>query len=243
MKKLLATGVLSVAMLTMLSGCISISVNDGGKNTSVNIGKKVSTTLSTKKFTNLSIDTNDANIVFQTSDKYQVKYSGGKKLMPTIKQNGDSLTIKEKSSFSININSDSQTPTITITMPEAKLNKIAVSTADGDISGKKINAKTINLSSDDGDIKFDSLITNSGKIDLADGDATIDSLKTTAGYHINSDDGDITIHKSNASGFILNSDDGDIRVGSAKTDSNYTKNSNSKNVLHVSTADGDIDIN
>lgn len=243
MKKLLATGILSLAMVATLSGCSSSNSNTS-KTATKSIGKTITRDLSSEKFTNLTIDTDDTDIVFKKGSDYKVTYSGGKKLLPLATQNGNSLTIKENESTFFNIDYHQKTPKITITMPETALNNLSISNGDGDVSGGKLSAETATLSSEDGDITLDGLTTKNGKIKLSDGDLVIDKLKTSKGYDIKTEDGDVEVHKLNATGLSLKTEDGDIRVGSVRTDnSTYKKKANSKNVLNVSTADGDIDIN
>ncbi|MBP2057456.1 DUF4097 and DUF4098 domain-containing protein YvlB [Lactobacillus colini] len=242
MRKLISTSVLATAMVTLLSGCYSVKHTDSHSHHNVEIHsqKIVSENLSQQKFSNLKIDVSDADIIFKNGSNYQVKYTGNKKTKPTVQQNGDSLTIKDKSSFSIDSDADA---TLTITIPEKLLDKVDISTNDGDISGENIHAQTINLSSDDGDVKFDDLTAKDGKINLSDGDIHLKNLKTTSGFNINTDDGDVMIHKTNASGLSLTADDGIISVASDRTNTaTYKKNIHSKNVLHISTSDGDITV-
>lgn len=141
-----------------------------------------------------------------------------------------------------------------ISLKNLDISNGTVSSSDGDVQIKDSLLRNTGIQADYGDVKLSNTSSNNGKITLSDGD-----LKTTratfSGYNtITSDLGDISLGVSadnlNQLSIKAETYEGDLHVadslkGNSNTDDDkqtYTRTSDSRNLLTVSSSDGDLKI-
>ncbi len=143
--------IIILASILGLTGC-HISYNGSAPNTAT-VGKPVSKIYDEKKFTRLNVNSINNDITFKEGKSYRVIYKGYKKLMPTVKQDKNTLTIKTKNTVKFS----HKNPVLIIEMPKTYLQSAKIYTANGDINGSTLMIHSGNLKTDNGDISLDNL--------------------------------------------------------------------------------------
>lgn len=210
--------IIILASILGLTGC-HISYNGSVPNTAT-VGKPVSKIYDEKKFTRLNVNSINNDITFKEGKSYRVIYKGYKKLMPTVKQDKNILTIKTKNTVKFS----HKNPVLIIEMPKTYLQSAKIYTANGDINGSTLMIHSGNLKTDNGDISLDNLY-----------------LKKK--LSVNTGDGDVNINNSNATGYKLTADNGNVTFNGNDYDDSFKKNVSSKSILHVYSDNGDISVN
>ncbi len=188
--------------------------------------KIVTQAYSFKKFNKINVDIPTGDIIFKTSSKYGVSYSGLEKIAPDVKVENGNLKISfSKAGVHVNMfNLKQLNSKIIIEMPKEELTDLNIESANGNVSA-------------------DYLATKNGDIDLANGNISIKELKTRKGVSFDTAKGNIEVNKCNASGYDLDTSLGKITVGGKKRGDSFENNSNTENVLEADTSLGSIKVN
>lgn len=210
--------IIILASMLGLTGC-HISYNGSAPNPAT-VGKPVSKTYDEKKFTRLNVNSINNDITFKEGKSYRVIYKGYKKLMPNVKQDKNTLTIKTKNTVKFS----HKNPVLTIEMPKTYLQSAKIYTANGDINGS-------------------TLMICSGSLKTDNGDISLDKLYLKKKLSVNTGDGDVNINNSNATGYNLTADNGDVSFNGNDYDDSFKKNVSGKSILHVYSDNGDISVN
>ena len=207
---------------------IIIAVIVGGGIVMFNKKKKkiVNQAYSFNKFNKVSVDIPTGDIIFKTSSKYSVSYSGLEKIAPDVKVKNGNLKISfSKVGVHVNVfNLKQLNSKIIIEMPKEELTDLNIESANGNVSA-------------------DYLATKKVDVDLANGNIAIRELKTRKGASFDTAKGNIEVNKCNASGYDLDTSLGKITVGGKKRGDSFENNSNTENVLEANTSLGSIKVN
>lgn len=122
--------------------------------------KIVNYAYSFNKFNKVSVDIPTGDIIFKTSSKYSVSYSGLEKIAPDVKVKNGNLKISfSKVGVHVNVfNLKQLNSKIIIEMPKEELTDLNIESANGNVSA-------------------DYLATKNGDIDLANGNISIKDTK------------------------------------------------------------------
>ena len=188
--------------------------------------KIVNYAYSFNKFNKVSVDIPTGDIIFKTSSKYGVSYSGLEKIAPDVKVENGNLKISfSKAGVHVNMfNLKQLNSKIVIEMPKEELADLNIESANGNVSA-------------------DYLATKKVDVDLANGNIAIRELKTRKGASFDTAKGNIEVNKCNASGYDLDTSLGKITVGGKKRGDSFENNSNTENVLEANTSLGSIKVN
>ena len=188
--------------------------------------KIVNYAYSFNKFNKVSVDIPTGDIIFKTSSKYSVSYSGLEKIAPDVKVKNGNLKISfSKVGVHVNMfNLKQLNSKIVIEMPKEELADLNIESANGNVSA-------------------DYLATKKVDVDLANGNIAIRELKTRKGASFDTAKGNIEVNKCNASGYDLDTSLGKITVGGKKRGDSFENNSNTENVLEADTSLGSIKVN
>ena len=188
--------------------------------------KIVNQAYSFNKFNKVSVDIPTGDIIFKTSSKYGVSYSGLEKIAPDVKVENGNLKISfSKAGVHVNMfNLKQLNSKIVIEMPKEELADLNIESANGNVSA-------------------DYLATKKVDVDLANGNIAIRELKTRKGASFDTAKGNIEVNKCNASGYDLDTSLGKITVSGKKRGASFENNSNTENVLGADTALGSIKVN
>ena len=188
--------------------------------------KIVNQAYSFNKFNKVSVDIPTGDIIFKTSSKYGVSYSGLEKIAPDVKVENGNLKISfSKAGVHVNMfNLKQLNSKIVIEMPKEELADLNIESANGNVSA-------------------DYLATKKVDVDLANGNIAIRELKTRKGASFDTAKGNIEVNKCNASGYDLDTSLGKITVGGKKRGDSFENNSNTENVLEANTSLGSIKVN
>ena len=188
--------------------------------------KIVNYAYSFNKFNKVSVDIPTGDIIFKTSSKYGVSYSGLEKIAPDVKVKNGNLKISfSKVGVHVNVfNLKQLNSKIIIEMPKEELTDLNIESANGNVSA-------------------DYLATKKVDVDLANGNIAIRELKTRKGASFDTAKGNIEVNKCNASGYDLDTSLGKITVGGKKRGDSFENNSNTENVLEANTSLGSIKVN
>lgn len=186
--------------------------------------KIVNYAYSFNKFNKVSVDIPTGDIIFKTSSKYSVSYSGLEKIAPDVKVKNGNLKISFSKVGVHVFNLKQLNSKIIIEMPKEELTDLNIESANGNVSA-------------------DYLATKNGDIDLANGNISIKELKTRKGVSFDTAKGNIEVNKCNASGYDLDTSLGKITVGGKKRGDSFENNSNTENVLEANTSLGSIKVN
>ena len=188
--------------------------------------KIVNYAYSFNKFNKVSVDIPTGDIIFKTSSKYGVSYSGLEKIAPDVKVENGNLKISfSKAGVHVNMfNLKQLNSKIVIEMPKEELADLNIESANGNVSA-------------------DYLATKKVDVDLANGNIAIRELKTRKGVSFDTAKGNIEVNKCNASGYDLDTSLGKITVGGKKRGDSFENNSNTENVLEANTSLGSIKVN
>ena len=188
--------------------------------------KIVNQAYSFNKFNKVSVDIPTGDIIFKTSSKYGVSYSGLEKIAPDVKVENGNLKISfSKAGVHVNMfNLKQLNSKIVIEMPKEELTDLNIESANGNVSA-------------------DYLATTKVDVDLANGNIAIRELKTRKGASFDTAKGNIEVNKCNASGYDLDTSLGKITVGGKKRGDSFENNSNTENVLEANTSLGSIKVN
>lgn len=188
--------------------------------------KIVTQAYSFKKFNKINVDIPTGDIIFKTSSKYGVSYSGLEKIAPDVKVENGNLKISfSKAGVHVNMfNLKQLNSKIVIEMPKEELADLNIESANGNVSA-------------------DYLATKKADVDLANGNIAIKELKTRKGVSFDTAKGDIEVNKCNASGYDLDTSLGKVTVSGKKRGDSFEKNGNTENVLEADTSLGSIRIN
>lgn len=188
--------------------------------------KIVNQAYSFNKFNKVSVDIPTGDIIFKTSSKYGVSYSGLEKIAPDVKVENGNLKISfSKAGVHVNMfNLKQLNSKIVIEMPKEELADLNIESANGNVSA-------------------DYLATKKVDVDLANGNISIKELKTRKGVSFDTAKGNIEVNKCNASGYDLDTSLGKITVGGKKWGDSFENNSNTENVLEANTSLGSIKVN
>lgn len=179
-----------------------------------------------KKFNKINVDIPTGDIIFKTSSKYGVSYSGLEKIAPDVKVANGNLKISfSKAGVHVNMfNLKQLNSRIVIEMPKEELADLNIESANGNVSA-------------------DYLATKKADIDLANGNIAIKELNTGKGVSFDTAKGNIEVNKCNASGYDLDTSLGRVTVSGKKRGNSFEKNSDTENVLEADTSLGSIKIN
>ena len=188
--------------------------------------KIVNQAYSFNKFNKVSVDIPTGDIIFKTSSKYGVSYSGLEKIAPDVKVENGNLKISfSKAGVHVNMfNLKQLNSKIVIEIPKEELADLNIESANGNVSA-------------------DYLATKKVDVDLANGNIAIRELKTRKGASFDTAKGNIEVNKCNASGYDLDTSLGKITVGGKKRGDSFENNSNTENVLEADTSLGSIKVN
>lgn len=188
--------------------------------------KIVNYAYSFNKFNKVSVDIPTGDIIFKTSSKYGVSYSGLEKIAPDVKVENGNLKISfSKAGVHVNMfNLKQLNSKIVIEMPKEELADLNIESANGNVSA-------------------DYLATKKVDVDLANGNIAIRELKTRKGASFDTAKGNIEVNKCNASGYDLDTSLGKITVSGKKRGDSFENNSNTENVLEADTSLGSIKVN
>lgn len=188
--------------------------------------KIVNQAYSFNKFNKVSVDIPTGDIIFKTSSKYGVSYSGLEKIAPDVKVENGNLKISfSKAGVHVNMfNLKQLNSKIVIEMPKEELADLNIESANGNVSA-------------------DYLATKKVDVDLANGNIAIRELKTRKGASFDTAKGNIEANKCNASGYDLDSSLGKITVSGKKRGDSFENNSDTENVLKADTSLGSIKVN
>ena len=188
--------------------------------------KIVNQAYSFNKFNKVSVDIPTGDIIFKTSSKYGVSYSGLEKIAPDVKVENGNLKISfSKAGVHVNMfNLKQLNSKIVIEMPKEELADLNIESANGNVSA-------------------DYLATKKVDVDLANGNIAIRELKTRKGASFDTAKGNIEVNKCNASGYDLDTSLGKITVSGKKRGDSFENNSNTENVLEADTSLGSIKVN
>ena len=188
--------------------------------------KIVNYAYSFNKFNKVSVDIPTGDIIFKTSSKYGVSYSGLEKIAPDVKVENGNLKISfSKAGVHVNMfNLKQLNSKIVIEMPKEELADLNIESANGNVSA-------------------DYLATKKVDVDLANGNIAIRELKTRKGASFDTAKGNIEVNKCNASGYDLDTSLGKITVSGKKRGDSFENNSNTENVLEANTSLGSIKVN
>lgn len=101
---------------------------------------------------NIVVDADLANITIQEGDNYEVEYTCPEKYVPTIDEEGDTLTISQ-SVHKINVH-DNSDKKIILTIPNHMVESLSITADMGGIYLDKIEVWDLTLSADMGDIEI-----------------------------------------------------------------------------------------
>ena len=188
--------------------------------------KIVNYAYSFNKFNKVSVDIPTGDIIFKTSSKYSVSYSGLEKIAPDVKVKNGNLKISfSKVGVHVNVfNLKQLNSKIIIEMPKEELTDLNIESANGNVSAYYLATKKVD-------------------VDLANGNIAIRELKTRKGASFDTAKGNIEVNKCNASGYDLDTSLGKITVGGKKRGDSFENNSNTENVLEANTSLGSIKVN
>lgn len=188
--------------------------------------KIVNQAYSFNKFNKVSVDIPTGDIIFKTSSKYGVSYSGLEKIAPDVKVENGNLKISfSKAGVHVNMfNLKQLNSKIVIEMPKEELADLNIESANGNVSA-------------------DYLATKKVGVDLANGNIAIRELKTRKGASFDTAKGNIEVNKCNASGYDLDTSLGKITVSGKKRGDSFENNSDTENVLKADTSLGSIKVN
>lgn len=188
--------------------------------------KIVNQAYSFKEFNKINVDIPTGDIIFKTSNKYGVSYSGLEKIAPDVKVENGNLKISfSKAGVHVNMfNLKQLNSKIVIEMPKEELADLNIENANGNVSAGY-------------------LATKKADIDLANGNISIKELKTRKGVSFDTAKGNIEVNKCNASGYDLDTSLGKITVSGKKRGDSFENNSDTENVLEADTSLGSIKIN
>ena len=188
--------------------------------------KIVNQAYSFNKFNKVSVDIPTGDIIFKTSSKYGVSYSGLEKIAPDVKVENGNLKISfSKAGVHVNMfNLKQLNSKIVIEMPKEELADLNIESANGNVSA-------------------DYLATKKVDVDLANGNIAIRELKTRKGASFDNAKGNIEVNKCNASGYDLDTSLGKITKRKKKRGDSFENNSDTENVLETDTSLGSIKIN
>lgn len=188
--------------------------------------KIVNQAYSFNKFNKVSVDIPTGDIIFKTSSKYGVSYSGLEKIAPDVKVENGNLKISfSKAGVHVNMfNLKQLNSKIVIEMPKEELADLNIESANCNVSA-------------------DYLATKKVDVDLANGNIAIRELKTRKGASFDTAKGNIEVNKCNASGYDLDTSLGKITVSGKKRGDSFENNSDTENILKADTSLGSIKVN
>lgn len=244
-KTKILSAILIAGIGASLSGCYKVVVQKPASESSqTNKAKtRITKTLTEKTFNKIDINVSDLDVEIRKSNKAEVLYKGVKDSRINAKVIGQTLKITDAKKSGVYVEEE---PKIIVYVPK-KLTSLTVKNSDGDldIDDLKVGQMIVDLA--DGDVSARKLVADSGKLSSSDGDVDILDLASKTGFSISSADGDISVSQNNATGYYLTTTDGDLDFKGKRVSSfdsgTVKKKINSRNVLHISTADGDIRVN
>lgn len=188
--------------------------------------KIVNQAYSFNKFNKVSVDIPTGDIIFKTSSKYGVSYSGLEKIAPDVKVENGNLKISfSKAGVHVNMfNLKQLNSKIVIEMPKEELADLNIESANGNVSADYFATKKVD-------------------VDFANGNIAIRELKTRKGASFDTAKGNIEVNKCNASGYDLDTSLGKITVSGKKRGDSFENNSDTENVLKADTSLGSIKVN
>ncbi|MBD5430304.1 DUF4097 family beta strand repeat-containing protein [Lactobacillus sp.] len=216
-----------LVIFTLITGCSKNATQKSSKVTTQSTPKQeskhVTKVLTSKKFSNLKIISQNIDIVLETGKSYKVTYQGKNTTIPIVKQGKSKLTVNQvKAQHSLGL---MRLPMIIITVPKkAKLNKVTINNGSADVRINNLNLKRGVISTDSGDI----IISNS---------------KSVNGMNLKSTTGSIKVRNTKFTGYKLTTNDGQIQVKDEASATSYTKNAKSKNVLVAKSGSKEIWVN
>lgn len=213
LKLILTLGVFLLAVF--FSGCKKENTTE-----KVTAPKEVNKTLTQKKFSNLKIKSQNADVIIETGDKYRITYQGKSSTIPVVKKSKNTIIVDQvKANHALGI---MKLPKIIVQVPKnQKLTDLHVETDSADVRINQISIKTAQVTSDSGD-----LIINSSKV--------------TAGMDLKSTTGDIKVKETDFTGYRLTTKDGQIQVKNRSVAHSYVKKAKTKNVLVAQTGSREI---
>lgn len=176
--------------------------------------KIVNQAYSFNKFNKVSVDIPTGDIIFKTSSKYGVSYSGLEKIAPDVKVENGNLKISfSKAGVHVSMfNLKQLNSKIVIEMPKEELADLNIESANGNVSA-------------------DYLATKKVDVDLANGNIAIRELKTRKGASFDTAKGNIEVNKCNASGYDLDTSLGKITVSGKKRGDSFENNSDTEKCI------------
>ncbi len=170
---------LSVGIISTAVGLVGVLV--GGGNVLDTMQKHEIT--NTQQIVSLDIDISAAELTVTTGDNFSME-SNLKKL--TIKTEGDTLLIKEKSNYFFGFGSK-RTPKINLVLPDKIFEKIEIETGAGRVSIQTLSAKHLSFEFGAGEVEIDNLSaienaemeSGAGKVTIANG--TLNNLEFEMG--------------------------------------------------------------
>lgn len=249
----LFVGVILTVCGALMGGVRSISFDNGRPQVADSRQHRKEQTV--KKFKNLYINTNRADVEIKQGNEYRVKQNVIGKKFATIGQESENLTIDEdaKTKFNVGINLSFPDPKIEITIPyDEKINVIKVNSEDGHIKVNDIEASEMRLNGNTSDFEIRGVkVSKQTELKTANGEI---SFKNSQLNKLNSfvNSGDIEVENTTIADVSeLSTTNGDISVKTTELSDSSIKTTsgdvelervNMKKNNRISTTNGDIDI-
>lgn len=244
-KKLIQFSALLVLALAVLGFAGLFSYNASKVSLAKNRTIKIkSVWKNTGKFSSVSADISEADVIIKSGDSFKVRIPSSNKCGVKYKISGDKLILTQKSTLKKNL--IIKCKPVVIELPEkTNLSDISLKSASGDAEIKEINADSGTFNLDSGDLDLNTVTLEKGNFKADSGDIYMNgvSFKDAAA---DAESGDISVKlKDSLSGYTIrvSAASGDVRVGK-KTYEEPRKRTvgKGKNKLTLSADSGDIKV-
>ena len=183
---------------------------------------KTNTHVVTEEFTNISIQTDTADVVFAISedDSCYVVCNETEKLTHSVRVEGDTLVIQREDhrKWYDHIGISIVEYSVTVYLPRFEYANISIETDTGDVSVGNVNVtENVSIETDTGDVLLRATeVGNKLTVVTDTGDVTLDRADASS-ISVTTDTGDVTGTLLSEKIFFAESDTGDIRVPQSMT--------------------------
>lgn len=180
--------------------------------------------LSSKEFTNLNIRLLDSDTRIEEGDRFEVIFRGIKEEIPKVELVGNTMNVEqnidESEDYIYKLNHRYDLG-VEITVPKGtELDKVNITSLDGDIKLRKLNVNNLYIKSGDGDINVEDSTIHAGEIFALDGDFKSDNSDLIS-VAIQIDDGDADMKRMNLDSGSMNIIDGNFKLWDSHLNGKY----------------------
>lgn len=168
-----------------------------------------------EKFSNLSINTDTADILFAVSDdnscrvvcyeQENIKHSA------TVRDDTLVIDVADEREWFEYIGINSNRPKMTVYLPETEYSSLFIKGSTGDIEmPKDFKFEAVDISLSTGDVKFFASAFNRIKIKTSTGDISLNNVISTGNFSIKSSTGDVKFDGCDAAEIYVKTDTGNV---------------------------------